>query len=251
MILRIIQIISFILFWIPLVSAQSMSAYQIIEKAHDNRDISDFHAQAEMTIYRPTWERSIGIKTWVKSREMAMVLIVSPPKEKGQSFLKRDKNMWNWQPTIERTIKIAASAAGTSWQGSDFTVDDMLNNRSFLNDFDHDLSGEEIIDGDLCYKLLLTPNSESIAVWDKLIVWISKTSFVERKIEYYDENDVLIRTYISNDIKRDERHYVPLHLEVIPANKEGTKTVIKILNYVSEPSINEGFFSLQNMKRLN
>jgi len=70
MILRVIQITTLILLWIPLVSAQSMSASQIIEKAQKNRNINDFLAQADMTIYRPTWERSIGIKTWGKSIDM-------------------------------------------------------------------------------------------------------------------------------------------------------------------------------------
>ncbi len=237
--------------WIPLVSAQSMSAYQIIEKAQKNRNINDFLAQADMTIYRPTWERSIGIKTWGKSIDMGMILIVSPPKEKGQAFLKRDEDIWSWQPAIERTVKIAASATGSSWLGSDFTIDDMLNSSSFLYEFNHDLSGEEKIHGDLCYKLLLTPTPESVTIWNKLIIWISKTSFVERKIEYYDEDNVLIRTLTSNNIETYEGHHFPLHVEVIPADKEGCKTTIKILNYAIDPSIKESFFSLQNMKRLN
>lgn len=237
--------------WIPLVSAQSMSAYQIIEKAYKNRDINDFQAQADMTIYRPTWERSIGIKTWGKSMDMAMILIVSPPKEKGQAFLKRNEDIWSWQPAIERTVKIAASATGSSWLGGDFTIDDMLSSSSFLYDFNHYLSGEEKIHEDLCYRLLLTPTPESVSIWDKLIIWISKTSFVERKIEYYDEDDVLIRTLISNNIETHEGHHVPLHVEVIPADKEGYKTVVKILDYATDSSIKESFFSLQNMKRLN
>jgi len=159
--------------------------------------------------------------------------------------------MWSWQPVIERTVKIAASAAGTSWQGSDFTVDDMLNSSSFLSDFSHELSGEEEVNGDLCYKLLLTPHPESIILWSKVIVWISKTSFVERKIEYYDEDDVLIRTYFSDNIKKIKEHYVPLHLEVIPADKEGHKTVVTILDWDYNTSFKESFFSLQNMRRLN
>lgn len=251
MILRIIQIITLILLWIPPVAAQSTGAYKIVEKAYNNRFLSNFQAEADMTIYRPTWQRSIGLKTWLKTREICLILIVSPTKEKGQAFLKRGDNMWSWQPVIERTVKIAASAAGTSWQGSDFTVDDMLNSSSFLSDFSHELSGEEEVNGDLCYKLLLTPHPESIILWSKVIVWISKTSFVERKIEYYDEDDVLIRTYFSDNIKKIKEHYVPLHLEVIPADKEGHKTVVTILDWDYDTSFKESFFSLQNMRRLN
>ncbi len=251
MVLRLIQIATLILLCIPTVSAQSVSAYKIVEKAYNNRFISHFQAQGEMIVYRPTWQRSIGIKTWVHTRDMAMVLIVSPPKERGEAFLKRGDNMWGWQPAIERTIKIAASASGTSWQGSDFTIDDMLNSSSFLSDFNHELQGEELIEGDNCYKLLLTPHAESTTIWDKVIVWISKTSFVERKIEYYDEGDILIRTYFSDNIKKIKEHYIPLQLEVIPADKEGHRTVVNILDWVYVPSLNESFFSLQNMRRLN
>ena len=88
MILRIIQIITLILLWIPPVAAQSTDAYKIVEKAYHNRFLSNFQAEADMTIYRPTWQRSIGLKTWLKTREMCLILIVSPSKEKGQAFLK-------------------------------------------------------------------------------------------------------------------------------------------------------------------
>jgi len=251
MILRIIRIITLILLSTQSVSAQSMSAYQIVEKAHNNRFFSNFQAQADMTIYRPTWKRSIGIKTWLKSREMAMLLIVSPPKEKGESYLKIGNNIWNWQPVIERTVKIALAATGTPWHGSDFTIDDMLKSSSFLYDCNHELVGKEVIDGDLCYKLILTPHSESTILWNKVVVWISDTSFVERKIEYYDEDDILIRTYTSDNIQIIQGHFVPLHFEVIPADKKGYKTVLSISDCASDPSIKESFFSLQNMKRLN
>lgn len=251
MFVRVVHTTILILLWIPSIWAQSAGAYRIVEKAHNNRFISNFQAQAEMTVYRPTWQRTIGIKTWLRSREMVMLLIVSPPKEKGQSYLKKGDNIWSWQPVIERTVKIAISAAGASWQGSDFTIDDMMNTTSFLHDFTHELLGEEEVEGDLCNKLLLTPHSESATLWSKVIVWISKKSFVERKIEYYDENGALIRTYFSDNIKKIEGHYVPLHLEVIPADKEGHKTVVTILDWDYSTSFKESFFSLQNMRRLN
>src|SRR5680860_593541 len=65
-------------------------------------------SQGEMTmiIERPTWTRTVSMKNWTLGNEYSLIYITEPAKEKGQVFLKRQKEMWNWVPNIERMIKI-------------------------------------------------------------------------------------------------------------------------------------------------
>ncbi|MDD7258074.1 MAG: outer membrane lipoprotein-sorting protein [Prevotellaceae bacterium] len=232
-------------------SSQSLSAYQVMEKAHENRDLQSFRSQGKMTILRPTWKRTIGIKTWVKTRDMSLVLITAPAKEKGLAFLKRENNLWNWQPSIGRTIKIAASATNQSWMGGDFTTDDVLRYISFIDDFSHKSLGKETAGGEICYKIQLTPKAKSKVVWGKVVAWISMRDFVERKIEYFDEAGKPVRTCSTGSIKTFGRHKVPMLVEITPANKRGFKTVLEITDYTPDPSLQEVFFSMQNIKRLH
>lgn len=230
---------------------QSLSAYQIIEKAHKNRDLQSFRSEGRMTILRPTWKRVVGVKTWVKTRDMTLVLITAPAKEKGQAFLKRGNNLWNWQPSIGRTIKIAASASNQSWMGGDFTTDEILRYVSFIDDFTHKLLGKETFDGENCYKVQLTPKPNNAVVWGKIISWISVKDFVERRIEYYDENGKLIRTCRMSNVKTFNGQNVPMLIEITPANKKGHKTILEITDHTPVTSLQESFFSLQNIKRLH
>ena len=56
----------------------------------------------------------------------SMIYIDYPAKEKGQVFLKRYNEMWNYMPDIEKMIKIPPSMMMQSWMGSDLTNDDLV-----------------------------------------------------------------------------------------------------------------------------
>ena len=84
------------------------------------------------------------MKTWSKSREYSLVLITAPAKDKGQVFLKIKTEMWNWVPSIDKTIKIPPSMMLQSWMGSDFTNDDLVRESSYRKDFDARLEGRSV-----------------------------------------------------------------------------------------------------------
>lgn len=84
------------------------------------------HVEMEMEIVRPRFSRSIGIKSWSKGQNYSMILITAPARDRGTAFLKRNREIWNWVPNIERTIKLPPSMMAQSWMGSDFTNDDLV-----------------------------------------------------------------------------------------------------------------------------
>ncbi|WP_373722267.1 outer membrane lipoprotein-sorting protein [Bacteroides heparinolyticus] len=232
-------------------ASQELSATAIVEKAGRNREGQVFHSEIKMTIIRPKWKREIGAKMWVKTRDYSCVLLTSPARERGQAFLKRKNDLWNWQPGIERTVKMSASMTGQSWLGSDFTTDDIVRQTSFINDFTHTLLGKEMFDGNECYKILLTPKPESVIVWGKVISWISTKDFVDLQNEYYDEDSNLVQTYRGYDFKRCASYYVPMRMEIVPAHKNNHKTILTVQTYQLTPALSDSFFSLQNIKNIH
>ena len=99
-------LILFILFIIP-VFVCSQDAKDIVSKADEK--MRGNTSQIEMTIrtVRPAWSREMDIKAWMKGTDYSMILIQSPAKDKGIVFLKRKKEVWNWMPTLERTIPLS------------------------------------------------------------------------------------------------------------------------------------------------
>lgn len=227
----------------------AQDALDIIKKVDQKMRGNYSYQEMEMKIVRPDWERAVTMKSWTKGTTYALILITSPAKEKGQVFLKRDKEMWNWVPSIERMIKIPPSMMMQSWMGSDFTNDDLVRESSIVIDYEHNYLGEEDINGITCWKLELNPKPEAPVVWGRIISWVDK-EYNQLKVEYYDEDEFLVNIMNQSDIRQMDDREIPTHLEMIPADEEGKKTVINILSATFDDPIPENFFSQQNMQRV-
>ena len=229
---------------------KGQNAKEIVETM-DKKWRGDYVTQElTMRVVRPSWERSISMKSWGRGLDYSMIYITAPAKEKGQVFMKRDKEMWNWVPSIDRMIKLPPSMMQQSWMGSDFTNDDLIRESSVVRDYEHSIIGEEEILDRLCYKIQLIPKPEAPVVWGKVILWITKADYLQLKIEFYDEDEFLVSTQHLSDIKQMGGREIPCILEMVPADEEGKKTVIEILTADYNTEVKESFFSQQNMKRI-
>jgi outer membrane lipoprotein-sorting protein len=232
-------------------SLQAQNATEIVKRADDKmRGENSGISEMTMQIIRPTWERTLEFKSWSKGTEKSMVLITAPAKEKGQSFLKVGREMWSWNPTISRTIKLPPSMLSQGWMGSDYTNDDMINQRSIVVDYTHEITGEDVLEQRKCYKIELLPKEDAPVVWGKIIFWITKTDYNILKAEYYDEDEYLVKTEVGREIKTMDGRIIPTVYEIIPADEEGQKTVVTLSSIQFNAPINDSFFSIQNMKRL-
>jgi outer membrane lipoprotein-sorting protein len=236
------------LFTIP---GNAQEAREIIQKADEKMQGEETsQSTMTMTIVRPTWQRDITFRSWTKGRDYSLALVTAPAKEKGQTFLKRETEMWNWNPTINRLIKLPPSMMSQGWMGSDFSNDDLLNESSIVVDYTHAIIGEEEIDGWDCYKIELIPLEDAAVVWGKIFKWISKEEFLQVKSEYYDEDDYLVKTEQAYDMKTMGGRLIPSRFELIPEEEEGHKTVVVMDEITFNEPISDSFFSQQNMKRV-
>jgi outer membrane lipoprotein-sorting protein len=231
--------------------AQELTATEVVRRADEklNGEKSGFSTM-EMTIVRPSWERTIAFKSWSMGKENALTLITAPARDAGQSFLKRGQELWSWNPSINRLIKLPPSMMSQGWMGSDYTNDDILRESSVVNDYIHEFEGEELIGDRLCYKIRMTAKPDAAIVWGHQIRWIDKKDLLFLKAELYDEDGYLVRTEIGSDIKIMDGRLVTTSLELIPADEKGNKTIVRIRDIKFNIPLDESFFSQQNMKRV-
>ncbi len=232
-------------------TAQNMSAKEIVKEAEDQwQGEKSSISRMTMKIIRPTWERTVKMKSWTKGRDYALTLITAPASEEGQTFLKRGNEMWHWMPSIGRLIKLPPSMMSQGWMGSDYTNDDILKESSIVTDYRHTLTGEEEVNEKACYKISMEPRADAAVVWGKVIKWISKSHFNQLKSEYYDEDGDLMRTEILSEVEKMDDRMVPTNIEVIPEDEQGKKTVLELNKIQFNRDIPDDFFSQQNMKRV-
>jgi len=239
------------LFPVPEGRAQDLSAKEIIRRADEKFNGEKTSTSLmSMTIVRPSWERTIEFKNWTSGREYALTLITAPAREKGQTFLKRQNEMWSWNPTISRLIKLPPSMMSQGWMGSDYTNDDILKESSVVNDYNHTVVGEEEYGGQLCYKIKMVAKENAAVIWGHQLRWIDKKDLLFMKTELYDEEGYLVRTELGSEIKSMDGRLIPTRIELIPAEEEDQKTIIEIKDIKFNQHIKDSFFSQQNMKRI-
>ena len=226
------------------------SAFDIVQKSDQAMRGKSSYSEATMKIVRPDWSRSMTMKSWTKGTELSLVLVTAPAKDKGSASLKRHSEMWNWVPSIERVIKIAPSMLSQSWMGSDFTNDDLINQSSIVVDYQHQLLQSETFDGDKVWVVDALAKPDAPVVWSKVRLWISQTSFLQRKVEFYDEFDELVNVLTTYDVKTLGGRDVATRMEMQPIDKPGNKTVLITHEAQFDFDIDDDFFSQQQMKAL-
>ncbi len=223
---------------------------EIIQKSLDLLNGQSNQGEMEMTLVRPKYTRSISMKSWSLGNEYFLIYITAPARDKGQVFLKRQNDMWNWMPNISRMIKIPPSMMAQNWMGSDFTNDDLVKMNSLVDDYQHTLAGEEEVEGFQCYKIELIPKPQAAVVWGKLTIWVAKDEYYQLKAEYYDEDFELVNRMEASEVKQFDDRKLPAKLVMTPINKSGQQTIMDYRTMDFNVGLNESFFSQQNMKRI-
>jgi outer membrane lipoprotein-sorting protein len=227
----------------------SQDATEIVRKAENlTKGEKTSYSEMSMQIVRPKYTRTVEFKSWSETDSNSMTLIIAPAKEKGQSFMKMGNNMWSWNPAIQRLIKMPPSMMSQGWMGSDFSNDDVLKESSLIKDFTHKLAGREITGGLECYKIELTPLPDANVVWGKILIWIDTKNYFEMKVQFFDEENELVKTHTSSVIKTFDGRELPSVMEIIPADNPQNKTVITIKTMKFNIAIAKNFFTQQNMK---
>lgn len=223
---------------------------EIVKRADQKMRGATNYSELKMTVLRPGWSRSIEMKSWSKGRDFSVILITAPANEKGQVFLKRYDEMWNWLPSISRTIKLPPSMMMQSWMGSDFTNDDLIKESSLVHDYVPTFIAVETIEETPCYKIELVPKPDAAVVWGKIHAWISAQGDNELKMEYFDEDGTLMHRALFSDLRRMNDREIPTRMEMTSVNKAGHSTVLEIVKSVFDQPIADSFFSMQHAKRL-
>jgi outer membrane lipoprotein-sorting protein len=230
---------------------QAQSPVDIIRQAEEKmRGKSSAYMEMSIEVVRPKWSRSMSLKSWSKGEDYSLSLLTAPAKDKGIAFLKRGKEVWNWMPSIERSIKMPPSMMMQSWMGTDLSNDDLVRESSAVTDYTHFLEKDTLLDGHKCWKIILTPKEDAPVVWGKVIAFIEQTHYVQIRTEQYDEDAYLINVLEASEIKNMDGVMMATHLALLPVENEGQMTVMKIEKVLFNQPYDDAFFTVKNMKKI-
>lgn len=231
-------------------TAEGQTAKTYLERAEEVMRGAEMRAEMTMTIVRPTWEREMSLTSWALGADRAMMVITDPARDAGTVFLKRDREVWNWVPQLERVIKMPPSMMSQSWMGTDFSNDDLVRESSVLRDYTHEIVGEEVLMGRPCVVIELTPLPDAPVVWGKVRTWVDRTDFLQLKVESYDEFGDLVQTLETLEISEMGGRMLPTAVQVIPADEPGHRTMMRYNALDFSPGLDDEFFTVSQMQDL-
>jgi Outer membrane lipoprotein-sorting protein len=207
------------------------------------------HSRAELTTTTPRRERTLAMEIWTKGEENALIVIQSPPREKGTATLKVDKNLWNYMPRIKRTVRIPPSMMLGSWMGSDFTNDDLVRDSSYKNDYTYQLVGRS--EDPAGWLIRFDAKPDMVGLWKRFELIVSEDAQIPLQARNYDRKDQLARTIYWDDVKEFDGRRIPARMTLIPEDedKEGHKTVMVYMDLDFDVKMPADTFSLSRLEQ--
>lgn len=219
-------------------------AVELLAKIDNLYQQDNSHSIMTMDIVTPDFERSMKMEAWSIGLDYSLVRVLEPKKERGISTLKREKDMWNFLPKINKVIKVPPSMMMGSWMGSDFTNDDLMREGSWVEEYDVTLTEDDTL-----YTLDLIAKENTVTVWGAMQITIDKASLLPITQTYFDEDGSRMREMRFSEVKTFDDVTLPTVMELVPLNKEGNKTRVVYDFMEFDVGIDRDFFSLQNLKK--
>ncbi len=229
--------------------ARAVDGREILRKMDDLWRGDSSAAVFSMEIRTEHWQRSLEMKAYSLGKDLSLVRIIRPKQEAGTATLKVDENIWNYLPKTRRVMKIPSSMMMGSWMGSHFTNDDLVRESRLEEDYTFDLVETATADGTAAYLLTLNPRPDAPVVWGKIVLEVVQETLMPNWQEYFDEEGELVRRAVFEDVRTIGDRRLPMVMRMVPTDKPEEFTEITYEKLMFDVPLEDGFFSLQNLKR--
>jgi len=202
------------------------------------------HSFVTMEVKTAHWQRTLEMESWTLGRDRFLTRILEPAKERGVATLKVGNEVWNYLPNVDRTMKIPPSMMGGSWMGSHITNDDLVKGEQIDKDYSFTLL-QETPD---FWRIDCHPLPDVPVVWGRIVYQIHRPTRTPEVVEYYDEDNRLVRRIRFDQLTEVEGPTLPLRMTVLPVDKPKESTVMVYHQLHFDVDIGKSFFSLRQLK---
>jgi outer membrane lipoprotein-sorting protein len=224
----------------------------------DNRDKGwgDSYAEMKMVLRNRHGKESTR-QIRVTNLEMdgdgdkGLTVFDTPRDVKGTAFLSYSHALvpdeqWIFLPALKRVKRISSSNKSGPFMGSEFAYEDIS---SFeIPKYSYKYLRDETIDGLECFVSELRPQYEHSG-YTKTHVWVDKTDYQVRKIEFYDRKDSLLKIQHFKDYKLYLGKYWRAHTQTMENQQNGKSTTLYWDNFVFDTGLTEKDFEKNDLKR--
>ena len=228
-------------------NAKAQNAQAVVEDSFNYMRGKTSVCTLDMTIHRPDWERTITIKAWTKGQNDSIFRIIAPPKDHGNGTLKKKREMWMYNPKVNRVIKIPPSMMSQAWMGSDFSNDDLSKTESLIKDYSHTIIGTETHEGKKVYLIKSTPKPGAPVVWGMQRLKIREDHIFLAQ-EFYDEDFKLVKALTTLQIQMLGGKLFPRVWKMQKADVKDEYTMLEYKELTFDQNLPDSLFTLSSLK---
>lgn len=228
--------------------ALAIDPNQLVEDSFNYMRGKSSVSEVIMTIHRPDWQRQMTIKAWTRGQKDSLFYIDAPPKDRGNGTLKKGREMWIYNPKINRVIKVPPSMMSQSWMGSDFSNNDLSKSDSLLTDYTHTLIATETHDGKRLYVIKSMPKPDAPVVWGMQrlkiredLIWLSQ--------EFFDEDLQPVKAMTTLEIQMLGGKLFPKVWRMSKVDQQGNYTQLNYTALVFTSSLPDSLFTLTTLRK--
>jgi outer membrane lipoprotein-sorting protein len=230
-------------------AAEAQNAKDLVRAAFDHYRGNASRATIEMVIHRPSWQRSMTMDAWTKGTSKSLIRVTAPAKDEGNGTLKNGRDMWTYNPKVNRVIKLPPSLMSQAWMGSDFSNNDLSKTDSILNDYTHTQVDTETRGSHTVFVIKSMPNPGAPVVWGMQILKI-RDDYVLLSQSFFDEDLQPVKRMTADDIQMLGGRVLP---KVWKMQEEGADDQYTLLRYHKlefEDDLPDRLFTVQELKTL-
>jgi len=225
-------------------------AGEIIGRAWDYMRGKSSVSVVHMTVHRADWERKSTIKAWTRGRKNSIFRIIAPKKDRGSGTLKLDRDMWTYNPKINRVVKIPPSMMSRSWMGSDFSNNDLSKADTILIDYTHEIVAQETVGGFIVYKIRSMPKPAAPVIWGMQMLKIREDGVLVEQA-FYDEDMEMVKIMTTTDVQDMGGKPFPLKwtMRSVDAESDQDYTLLVYEDLTFDVVLRDDMFTLNALRK--
>jgi len=230
-------------------AAEAQDVKDLVRAAFDHYRGKASRATVEMVIHRPSWQRSMTMAAWTKGTSKSLIRITAPAKDEGNGTLKNGRDMWTYNPKVNRVIKLPPALMSQAWMGSDFSNNDLSKSDSILNDYTHTQVGTETSDGHTVYVIRSMPDPGAPVVWGMQMLKI-RDDHIMLSQEFFDEELKPVKKITVDKIQMLGGRMFPKVWKMQEHGLDDQYTLLRYQHLEFPDDLPERLFTVQELKTL-
>jgi len=183
--------------------------------------------------------------------DKSMIIFDAPGDVKGTALLSfthkaGPDDQWLYLPALKRVKRIASDNKSGPFMGSEFAYEDIASQEIEKYTYRH--LRDEVYDGMEVFVLERYPVDEKSG-YTRQIVWLDKEHYKERKVEFYDRKDTLLKTLVLTEFNQYLDRYWRAHNMYMENHQTGKSTRLLQGNFQFRTGLTDRDFDKNSLKR--